>query len=112
MVEWKDTSMIDFWKFVGKAEAYKDLGEFVIQITALPQSKACVERTFSKINNNKTKLRTKLPISTTEAAVKVSEHFPTNFEVGNQLATVHANARSSYERRSTEKERENVASHS
>ena len=25
---WKDTSMIDFWKLVGKAEAYKDLSEF------------------------------------------------------------------------------------
>ena len=102
--------MIDFWKFVGKAEAYKDLGEFFIQITALPQNTACVERTFSEINNNKTKLRNKLAISTTEAIVKASEHFPTNFEVGNQLATFHANARSSYERRYTEKERENVAS--
>ena len=86
--------MIDFWKFVGKAEAYKDLGDFLIQITALPQSTACVERTFSKINNNKTKLRNKLAISIKKAIVKVSEHFPTNFEVDNQLATSHANTRS------------------
>ena len=74
MVEWKDEwkDTIDFWKFVGKAEAYKDLGEFLIQITALPQSTACIGRKSSEINNNKTKPRKKLAISTTEAIVKVS----------------------------------------
>eukprot|EP00794_Sanderia_malayensis_P006444 gene6444-7174_t len=108
--EWKDSSIIEFWKFLSKVEAYKALGEFMIQITALPQSTACVERTFSKVNNNKTKLRNKLAISTTEGIVKVGEHFPTNFKVDNRLASLHKSARSSYERRYSANERATVTS--
>ena len=70
----------------------------MIQITAMPQSRACIERTFSKINNNITKLHNQIAIYSMEAIVKVREQFPTNFEVDKQLASFHANTRSSYEK--------------
>ena len=36
---------------MAEIEAYKELAMFFLEIMALPQSTAVVERTFSKINN-------------------------------------------------------------
>ena len=61
-----------------------------------PQSMAVVERTFSKINNNKTKLRNAFGVRTMEAIVKVSEEFPGNFESNKRLVELHLKARANY----------------
>jgi len=50
-------------------------------ITALPQSTDEVERIFSRLNNNKNKLRDCLAVCTLEAIIKSSEKFPSDFEV-------------------------------
>jgi len=50
-------------------------------ITALPQSTAEVERTFSRSNNNKNKLRDCLAVCTLEAIIKSSDIFPSDFKV-------------------------------
>jgi len=50
-------------------------------ITALLESTAEVERTFSRLNNNKNKLSNRLAVCTLEAIIKSSENFPGGFEV-------------------------------
>ena len=104
--EWKEIPLIQFWQRLSVIDSYKELGQFIIQITALPQSTAAVERTFSKVNNNKTKLRNSLAVRTVEAIVKVSEAFPTNFPVSARLTALHSKARSAYMERYTEKQRQ------
>ena len=104
--EWKGKTLIEFWKQLSTIVSYKELGQFIIQVTALPQSTAAVERAFSKINNNKTKLRNSLAVRTIEAIVKVSEAFPTNFPVNARLTTLHSKARNTYMERYTEKQRQ------
>ena len=54
---WERASMEQFWLAMSNIDSYASLAEFVLNITALPQSAAVVKRTFSKINLNKTKLR-------------------------------------------------------
>ena len=56
----------------------------MLEVTALPQSTAAVERTFSKISN-KTKLRNALSVHTVEAIVRTSDYFSTNFDVDDKL---------------------------
>lgn len=50
---WETRQSHDFWKAMADIEAYKELASFTLQLTALPQSTAVVERTFSKLKNNK-----------------------------------------------------------
>jgi len=45
-------------------------------IAELPQSTAGVKRTFSRLNNNKNKLRDCVADSTLEAIIKSGEKFP------------------------------------
>ena len=80
----------------------------MLEVAALPQSTAAVERTFSKINNNKTKLRNGLAITTIEAIVKVSERFKKNFEIDERLASLHSNARGAYMQRYTDADAEKI----
>ena len=80
----------------------------MLEITALPQSTGVVERTFSKLNNNKTKLRNALGVCTMEAIVKVSEEFPSNFHSNKRLAELHSKARASYMRKYTVQELQTV----
>ena len=54
---WKTNSIDIFWKLISEMDTYKDLGLFMLEVTNLPQSTAEVDRTFSKISSNKTKLR-------------------------------------------------------
>ncbi len=79
----------------------------MLETTTLPQSTAAVE-SFSKINNNKTRLRNGLAVRTVEAMVKTSECFPANFEVTDRLAMLHSKARSSYMERCKSEERDAV----
>ena len=55
-------------------------------ITALPQSNAEVERTLSRLNNNKNKLMDCLTVGTSEAIIMSSKNFPGNFEVNQRHA--------------------------
>ena len=72
---------------------YQALANFILEIMALPQSTAGVERTFSKVNNYKIRLRSSLSVSTVESIVKVNELFKGNFEINDRLAHLHGNAR-------------------
>ena len=42
----------------------------MLEVTALPQSTAAVERTFSKISNSKTKFRNALSVRTVEQSLE------------------------------------------
>ena len=89
-------------------QEYESLALFMLNVTALPQSTAAVERTFSKININKTKLRNCLAVNTLESIVKVSKKFTTNFDIDEHHVRLHANARNSYMQRYTQKEIDNI----
>ena len=67
-------------------------------IIALPQSNAEVERTFSRLNNNKNKLKGCLAVSCVHflEAIKSSENFPGDFEVKQRLMHLHGKARKTY----------------
>ena len=93
---WEDANVVDFWKGVHGLSEYRDLALFMLQITALPQSTAAVERAFLKINNNKTELRNNLAVSTIESIVKVREKFKKPFEIDEHLVHLHGKARNSY----------------
>ena len=45
----------DFCQSLTKVDRYRSLARFVLEISSFPQSTAAVERTFSKLNLNKTK---------------------------------------------------------
>ena len=68
----------------------------MLQMTSLPQSTAEVEKTFSRLNANKTKLRNSLAIHTLEAIIKTTETFPSQVDVNPRLAHLYTNARKSY----------------
>jgi len=65
---------------------------FNVFVTALPQSTAEVERTFSGLNN-KNKLSDCLAVCTLEAIIKSSKNFPGDFEVNQRLKHLHGKAR-------------------
>jgi len=65
-------------------------------ITAFPQSTAAVERTFSRLNNNKNKLMDCLAVCTLEAIIKPSENFSGDLEVNQRLMHFHGKARKTY----------------
>lgn len=62
----KELNMIDFWRFVhdikkgDNTEAYSNINFLVKNLLLLPHSSASVERIFSVINLNKTKVRNRL----------------------------------------------------
>ena len=89
---------------------YQGLARFMLEVTALPQSTAEVERTFSKVNNNKTKLQNALAVRTLEAIIKSGEAYPTNFEVNERLTNLHSEARKRYMEQYTEQDWSNVES--
>jgi len=65
-------------------------------ITAFPQSTADVERTFSRLNNNKNKLRDCPAVCSLEAIMKSSENFPGDFVVNQRIIHLHVKARKTY----------------
>ena len=65
-------------------------------MTALPKSTVAVERIFSKISNNKTKLCRVLSVRTIEAIVRTSNYFSTNFDVDDKFVGLYAKARGTY----------------
>ena len=106
--EWSDAKIEDFWNAMNRLEPYRTLASHILHVTALPQSSAVVERTFSKINSNKTKLRNCLGIKTLEAILKVSDNFPDNFPVTHLLAHLYGKARKSYMEKYSEGDRRDV----
>ena len=107
--DWKDIKIEEFWRTIGKMESYSNLGQFMLEVTALPQSTAAVERTFSKMNCNKTKLRNRrLTVRTLEAVIRVSESFPGCFEVSDRISSLYSNARRLYMERYDTADREAV----
>ena len=65
-------------------------------VAALPQSIAEVERTFTRLNNNKNKLSDCLAVCTLEAIIKSSENFPGDFKVNQILMHLHGKVRKTY----------------
>eukprot|EP00112_Aurelia_sp_Birch-Aquarium-sp1_P023358 Seg693.3 transcript_id=Seg693.3/GoldUCD/mRNA.D3Y31 product="hypothetical protein" protein_id=Seg693.3/GoldUCD/D3Y31 len=61
---WDKKEIVEFWQGMQRIPAYINLAKFMLEVTALPQSTAEVERTFSKVNANKTKLRSSLSVNT------------------------------------------------
>ena len=53
--KWENVSLEKFWLAMSQIDSYQSFANFILQITALPQSTAVVEQRFSKINQNKTK---------------------------------------------------------
>ncbi|CAM1331742.1 Uncharacterised protein r2_g4065 [Pycnogonum litorale] len=102
---WEKKSIVEFWQGMLALPEYQDLGRFMLEVTALPQSTAEVERIFSKVNNNKTKLRNALAVRTLEGIIKSSEVFRANFEVQGRLTELHGKARKSYMDRFCESDR-------
>ena len=94
--DWSTKTMEEFYGHLVTIDCYKELGLFVMNVLALPQSTAGVERTFSKVTLNKTKLRNSLRISTLESILVTSENFKENFESDNKLKTLHGQARNKY----------------
>ena len=83
-----------------------EIAYFMLQVTALPQSTAEVERTFSKVNANKTKLRSRLAVQTMEAMLKCSKAFPSAFEVNRRMINLHGEARRNYMAKFTDIDRQ------
>ena len=102
---WEKKSIEIFWKSTSEIDTYKDLGLFMLEVTALPQSTAAVERTFSKISSNKTKLRNALSLRTVEAIVRTSDYFSVNFDVDDKLVALYSKARGKYMERYNAEER-------
>ena len=75
-----------------------------ICLTSLPQSTTEVERTLSKLNANKTKLRSFLAVRTLEAIIKMVESFPSHVDVNARLTHLYTNARKMYMEKYTENE--------
>ena len=84
------------------------MAKFTLEIIALPQRTAEVERTFSKVNANKTKLRNALSVYTLQGILQTSESYPANFEINERLKVLHRNARLSYMSRFHDEERSNI----
>ncbi|KAK4315487.1 hypothetical protein Pmani_013402 [Petrolisthes manimaculis] len=101
---WESKPIVEFWQGMSRLPEYEDVTIFMLQMTALPQSTAEVERTFSKLNANKTKLRNSLAVQTLEAIIKTAETFPSQVDVNARLAHLHSNARKRYMEKYTEQE--------
>ena len=89
---WETQEVTEFWQSMRAVMEHQALANFILEMMALPQSTAGVERTFSKVNNNKIRLRNSLSVCTAESIVKVSEHFKGNFKINDRLAHLHRNA--------------------
>ena len=106
--EWSTKTMEEFYGHLVTIDCYKELGLFVMNVLALPQSTAGVERTFSKVTLNKTKLRNSLHISTLESILVTSENFKENFESDNKLKTLHGQAGNKYFSKYLESDSNNI----
>lgn len=96
----KQQSILDFWKAVALEttgdgdKLYKNLNKFVSTILVLPHSSAAVERIFSVINNNKTKIRNRLSTETLNGILHakrmIRECF--NFQADTNMLKKHCNS--------------------
>lgn len=98
--------IVEFWKSLSRLREYEDVAIFMLQMTSLPQSTADVERTFSKLNANKTKLRSCLAVRTLEAIIKTAETFPLRVDINTRLNHLYTNARNKYMEKYTENVRD------
>lgn len=91
----------DFWKHIktlkncGGDEVYPLINKLVAYIFTLPHSSACVERLFSTINLNKTKVRNQLSTKTltgilnSKSCLINNEKFCYNFDVPDKMISKH-----------------------
>ena len=75
---------------------YKEVALFMLQMLSLLGNTAEVERTFSKLYANKTKLRSSLAIHILEVIMKTAESFPHNVDINTKLAHLYNNAKKNY----------------
>ena len=59
---WETKEVTEFWQSMRAVMEYQALANFSLEIMALPQSTTGLERTFSKVNNYKTRLRNRLSV--------------------------------------------------
>lgn len=97
----KNESMLSYWRKVKMivkgdgTEAFTTLNKFVAHIFTLAHSSACVERVFSAINLNKTKIRNRLGVDTlsdilhTKAALKRQDK--SCFKIRPKMVASHSN---------------------
>lgn len=103
---WESKPIVEFWKSLSRLREYEDVAIFMLQMTSLPQSTADVERTFSKLNAYKTKLRSCLAVRTLEAIIKTAETFPLRVDINTRLNHLYTNARNKYMEKYTENVRD------
>ena len=89
-------SVESFWKKMSEVPAYNNISTFILVVLSLPQSTAGVERTFSKLNNDKTNLRNSLAVTTLEATIDCSETFKDTSDPNPRLVSLYGSARQRY----------------
>lgn len=60
---WERKDVTEFWKSMSSTMKYQDPAQVMLQMMSLPQSTTGVERTFSKVNANKTRLQISLSVA-------------------------------------------------
>lgn len=76
--------MLEFWTEVGNLKrgdntpAFPLLTQFVFDLLCLPHSSACVERIFSTINLNRTKVRNRLNTETLTSILHTKKYICDN----------------------------------
>ena len=90
---WENKEIVAFWQGIYLLPEYCDLTSFMLEVTALPQSTAEVERTFSKVNGTKTEVGSRLAVQTMEAMLKCSKTFPSTFEVDQRMVHLHGESK-------------------
>lgn len=96
---------MEFWKEIGKIKkgddslAFPNVIKLISFVSTLPHSNACVERIFSKINVNKTKLRNRLSTETLSSILHAknlissqNESCCFNFNINSDLIDRHNNS--------------------
>lgn len=90
-----EMNITDFWKKISEMKSrnntplFPKLCKFVFNIFSLPHSSATVERIFSQVNLNKTKIRNKLSTDTLQGILHTKQllknkscyNFPVDYEL-------------------------------
>jgi hypothetical protein len=66
------------YKDVGDNYIFRDIASFALMVLSLPVSNAVVERVFSAMNINKTKLRNKINMAMLDSLLRIRIHLHVN----------------------------------